>query len=182
MKTMTNGHEVVFGCVLDNHWGWHNHKRMIDEAIALGFELSDEYQKMLAAYDDESICAYADDECFGDVTNHVCFRHSEDRPFNMEDPDYWPEIVHDIMNEAEQWLNEHTPAMCFHCGKPVEANEQGSWWHHVSLDDEHACGVRLADHARFALWHWSDGDFFLSPWCGGDDDSCTDETCAHWCE
>ena len=27
------------------------------------------------------------------------------------------------------------------------------------------------------VWHWSDGEFFLSPYCG-DDDGCDDETCA----
>lgn len=27
------------------------------------------------------------------------------------------------------------------------------------------------------LWHWHDGEFFLSPWCG-DDDDCTDDDCA----
>ena len=27
------------------------------------------------------------------------------------------------------------------------------------------------------VWHWSDGEFFLSPYCGGDED-CNDETCA----
>lgn len=29
------------------------------------------------------------------------------------------------------------------------------------------------------LWHWHDGEFFLSPLCD-DEDTCTDETCAHW--
>jgi hypothetical protein len=28
------------------------------------------------------------------------------------------------------------------------------------------------------VWHWHDGEFFLSPLC--DDLDCTDETCAHW--
>jgi hypothetical protein len=28
------------------------------------------------------------------------------------------------------------------------------------------------------VWHWCDGEFFLSPICG--DDDCEDETCAHW--
>lgn len=29
------------------------------------------------------------------------------------------------------------------------------------------------------VWHWHDGEFFLSPLCD-DPDGCTDETCAHW--
>lgn len=30
------------------------------------------------------------------------------------------------------------------------------------------------------MWHWHDGEFFLSPICD-DENNCTDETCAHWC-
>jgi hypothetical protein len=29
------------------------------------------------------------------------------------------------------------------------------------------------------VWHWHDGEFFLSPMCE-DEEGCTDETCAHW--
>lgn len=46
----------------------------------------------------------------------------------------------------------------------------------------------IADDAENALndatpegfvWHWSDGEFFLSPICD-DGETCEDETCAHW--
>ena len=32
------------------------------------------------------------------------------------------------------------------------------------------------------VWHRSDGEFFLSPYCGGDDANCEDPTCYHWSE
>jgi hypothetical protein len=112
----TNGHEVVTGCVLDNHFGWHNHARLINEvAIPFGFVLDDEGQAAVDRYDT------------GD-------------PDQTDEND--PEVVMDILREAEDWLNEHT--------------------------------------TDGYLWHWSDGDFFLSPWCGGDDPDCDDDECAHW--
>lgn len=37
----------------------------------------------------------------------------------------------------------------------------------------------LNDHtADGFVWHWHDGEFFLSPMC--EDGDCQDETCAHW--
>ena len=30
------------------------------------------------------------------------------------------------------------------------------------------------------IWHWYNGEFFLSPMC--DDGDCDDETCIHWCD
>ena len=106
----TNGHAVEVGLVLDGHYGWHNHARMIAEAVGLGYEVSDADQAIIDRYDS------------GD----------------QQDDDF--EIVHDLMDDAERWLNEHT-------------------------DDGY-------------LWHWSDGEFFLSPMC--DNDDCDDDTCAHW--
>ena len=47
----------------------------------------------------------------------------------------------------------------------------------------------IADEAETALndatpegfvWHWHDGEFFLSHLCD-DETTCEDETCAHWC-
>lgn len=38
--------------------------------------------------------------------------------------------------------------------------------------------VWLNDHTTDGfIWHWSDGEFFLSLWCGEDPD-CTDDECA----
>lgn len=110
----TNNHEVVVGLVLDGHFGWHNHARMIAVATDLGFELDVAGQRDVDFYDSGE-------------TN---------------DNDSVTEIVMDIMDDAERWLNEHT-------------------------DDGY-------------VWHWSDGEFFLSPMCENGD--CDDETCAHWCD
>jgi hypothetical protein len=81
-----------------------------------------------------------------------------------------------MMDEAERWLNEHTPAECRDCGQPVESHPTG-WWSHIGLRGQ--CW-RLSDgeSVQGYLWHWSDGEFFLSPMC--DDEDCDDDTCAHW--
>lgn len=150
----TNGHQVETGCVLDNHFGWHNHARLVGVAASLGFPISDDDQAIVDRYDT------------GD-------------PDQTTDDDF--EIVAGqggIVDDAINWLNDHTPYECPTCGQPVEMTDSGGWWRHVGLQGD--CPVRLMDHARGYLWHWYEGDFMLSPWCGGDDPDCDDDTCAHW--
>ena len=110
MTITTNGHPVQTGCVLDGHWGWHNHARMIGVATDLGYELDDDAQALVDRYD------------------------AGDSDYESGDP----EIVASIMDDAERWLNDHT--------------------------------------TDGYLWHWQDGEFFLSPYCGGDED-CDDDEC-----
>lgn len=107
----TNNHPVNVGCVLSAPFGWHNLARMIAVATDLGYVISDDEQAIVDRYE------------AGD-----------------SDPDSNDhEVVIEMMDDAEAWLNEHT-------------------------DDGY-------------LWHWSDGEFFLSPFCG---DECDDEMCACW--
>ena len=60
----------------------------------------------------------------------------------------------------------------------------------IMTDELPGCEIvsEYADEAESALndatptglvWHWHDGEFFLSPICD-DDETCEDETCAHW--
>jgi len=147
---ITNGHPVETGCVLSSPYGWHNHARMIATAVDLGFALDVAGQRDVDAYDT------------GEYTHESL-----------------TEIVMDIMDEAERWLNDHTPALCNDCGQPVELTDSGAWWVHISPFDRQACGTFFADTAQHYVWHWHDGEFFLSPLCD-DEDTCTDETCAHW--
>lgn len=74
---IVNGHECNTGLVLDGHFGWHNHVRMLQTAEGLGWKIDPELQAVMDRYD-------ADDS----------------------DPDH--EIIFDAMDEAEQWLNDHT--------------------------------------------------------------------------
>lgn len=146
----TNGHQVETGCVLDNHWGWHNTARAIAVAVDLGYPITDAESDTVACYDIDEDCA---DEVIGQGG---------------------------ILDDAVNWLNDHTPYECPTCGQPVEMTDSGGWWRHVGLQGD--CPVRLMDQARGYLWHWYEGDFMLSPWCGGDDPDCDDDTCAHWWE
>lgn len=111
----TNGHTVETGCYAEGHRGWHAHAHVIELAEGFGFPLDDEARELVHAYD----------------TND----HADD------DHNTRLEVVLDIMDEAEAWLNDHTTA-----------------------------GY---------VWHWRDGEFFLSPMCE-DEDACEDDTCAHW--
>lgn len=144
----TNNHNVTTGLVLDGHYGWHNHARMIAEAVGLGYVISDDDQAIVDRYDE-----------------------GDSDPNGPDD-----EVVVDIMDSAERWLNEHTPGCCKDCGEPVESHLTG-WWSHVGLRGQ--CW-RLSDgeNVQHYVWHWTDGEFFLSPMC--DDQDCDDETCAHW--
>jgi hypothetical protein len=109
---LVNEQECSTGLVLDGHFGWHNHVRMLQTAEGLGWEIDDELQAVMDLYDS------------GDY----------DYDSNI------PEIIFDAMQEAENWLNDRT-------------------------DDGF-------------VWHWHDGEFFLSPLCENGD--CNDDTCAHW--
>lgn len=107
-----NGHALETGCYVEGHRGWHGHAHMISVATDLGFPLDVAGQRDVDAYDTAEY-----------------------------DDDGLAEIVFDVMNDAESWLNDHT--------------------------------------ASGYVWHWRDGEFFLSPLCENPD-ACTDETCAHW--
>jgi hypothetical protein len=119
-----NGQECNTGLVLDGHFGWHNHVRMLEVAEGLGWEIDDELRAYMDLYES------------GDY----------DQDSNV------PEYIFEAMDEAENWLNDHTQ------GFPLEP-EPGR--PNISY-----------------IWHWSDGEFFLSPLCENGD--CDDETCAHW--
>jgi hypothetical protein len=64
-------------------------------------------------------------------------------------------------DEIANWLNEHTPADQY--GGMVLA--------------EPGPGLVEAPPKNY-VWHWHDGEFFLSPICENGD--CDDDTCAHW--
>jgi hypothetical protein len=78
MNIECNGQPVETGCVFDNHFGWHNHARLINLAHELGFELSGEDLLLVQLYDEGN------------------------------DDDNNSEVIFEMMEEAEAWLNEHT--------------------------------------------------------------------------
>ena len=133
MPTTTNGHTVDTGCVLDSHHGWHNHARMIAEAVSLGFELDDDAQALVDRYDagetgrivprDELIRYHDHRGMF-----HQTCPHCDAIVILFDDDEHWcdkvyvndHEIVNDIMDEAERWLNDNTAMTCLTCGLPME--------------------------------------------------------------
>ncbi len=61
------------------------------------------------------------------------------------------------------------------------AEEEGrSHWHwEVYMEAADDIEEWLNDRTGFGyIWHWHDGEFFLSPLCENGD--CDDDTCAHW--
>lgn len=116
---IVNGHNAEVGCYAEGSRGWYAGERVIDVAIDFGWELDAEAEAAVERY-----------------------YHGEDRFDN--DSDDLVEVVAGqggIVDEAEEWLNDHT--------------------------------------SEGFLWHWHEGEFFLSPICD-DPETCTDETCAHW--
>lgn len=102
------------GCYLDGHHGWRNIVYLVEDiAVPLGYELSDDDAAALDAY------ARGDWQAHSDASD----------------------AAHDIADDAERWLNDHT--------------------------------------SDGYLWHWQDGEFFLSPYCGNDDECDNDECACH---
>jgi hypothetical protein len=145
----TNGHEVQTGCVLSAPYGWHNHGRLIDVAESLGFPLTNADRDLVSNYN---------------MTGGI------------DDAEY---VIGQggIMDDAEAWLNANTGVECLTCGQPVQRTDSGAWYVHVGLQGD--CPVRMSDSAQHYVWHWTDGEFYLSVLCE-DAETCQDETCAHW--
>lgn len=54
-----------------------------------------------------------------------------------------------------------------------------AWWE-IRSDATNKLTERLNDVTPDGwIWDWVDGEFFLMPICD-DEETCTDETCAHW--
>lgn len=155
-----NGHEVEVGCYAEGHRGWYAGQRVIEEAQGLGWELDAEGQAAVDAYyGNEST-----DEMLVDLVEIVSGQGG-------------------IVDEAEEWLNEHTPMECLQCSEPMEWVDLGPIIYRAV---HKATGKMYCDlpskpmgKPQSYIWHWHDGEFFLSPICE-DEENCTDDTCAHW--
>lgn len=163
----TNGHPVQTGCFAEGHRGWYAGQRVIEVAQSLGWELDAEGQQ---AVDDF---------------------------YSQDDHDDLHEIVigqGGIVDDAEAWLNEHTPVLCAICGGEMEWRDGLYRAVHVATDhaycergiytdpDEPHGTINGAPMGRpqSYVWHWRDGEFFLSRICEDHDSNCTDDECAGW--
>jgi hypothetical protein len=151
---IVNGHQAATGCVAAGHRGWYVGQAAIEEAQAFGFELDAEGQAAVERY-------------YSYMTN-------ESTP--EEHSELFEIVVGQggIVDEATEWLNDHTHGIRKRDGADVTWGEvEGEWF----LADG---TVVPEEQVQRFLWHWWEGEFFLSPYCGGDDPDCEDETCAHW--
>jgi hypothetical protein len=83
---ITNGHEVETGCVADGaNRGWYVGRRVIEEAESLGWELDAEGVAAVELY----YSGETDVEGYDDAADIVSNQGG-------------------ILDEAEQWLNDHT--------------------------------------------------------------------------
>jgi hypothetical protein len=88
------------------------------------------------------------------------------------------EIRCDIGDEIEQWLNDRTPMVCLNCGETMCWEEDL----YRAIHDHNRrmyCADGVMGKPQSYVWHWHDGEFFLSPTCE-DPDDCEDLDCAHW--
>jgi hypothetical protein len=149
LTTTINNNPVETGCYCEGHRGWHGTAHVINLAVGFGFELDAEGQDAVDRYDS---CDETDD------------------------PDLFEVVAGQggICDEAVAWMNEHTSSICGHCFQPVHLTDSGEWYVHDGLPTE-MC-PRFSDTALHFVWHWHDGEFFLSPTCHGQD--CEQPECA----
>lgn len=167
--TIVNGHRVETGCYVDGHWGQYGPDHLADRAEGFGWEPRmvsvDGFDKSVA--DDPRVWRALAESL--DILDHRDLA-GEIWEFHTESAD-----------AIEQWLNDHTAVMCATCGAAISWADDAN----ADIDEPQWLHVDWGEHEepivpRRFLWHWHDGEFFLSPICD-DDKNCTDDTCAHWC-
>lgn len=159
--TKVNGHEAEHGCYIDGHWGQYGPDRLAEVAEGFGWSTS------LSPVDDPRVIRkVADDvEAMGYADAALAI---------------W-EWRTDAADAIEEWLNDRTPPTCIDCGRAMYPTSDG-FYRHDGLTNGTAvdlCGHAATLDADHHVWHWRDGELFLSPLCD-DDDDCDDDTCAHW--
>lgn len=147
---ITNGHDVEPGCYVEGHWGQYGPDHLADQAEGLGWAPD------RPTDDPRIIRSFA--EAIMDA--------------GSDDIMLW-EWHSESANDIERWLNDHTHGTRKGDGADVTWGEvDGAWF----LSDG---TIVPDDQVQNYVWHWHDGEFFLSPICD-DPDNCEDETCAHW--
>lgn len=140
---IVNGQEAVCGLVLDGHFGWHNHVRMLEVAEGFGWEIDDELRAVMTRYDSGW-------KLLNGFSVEVVDLVRVER-------DALHEIIFEAMDEAERWLNDHTHGTRKCDGADVTWGEvDGAWF----LGDG---TIVPDDEVQTYSWGWYDGEFFLSP-------------------
>lgn len=158
-----NGIPAETGCYIDGHWGQYGPDRLAE--IAEGFDwVPDD------PLDDPRELRNIADNLADDADDGVVNVHA---PQGWTEADAW-ERHHEAAERILDWLNDHTHGTRKSDGADVTWGEvDGAWF----LND----GTVVPDdqEVRKFVWHWHDGEVFLSTICD-DPDTCTDDTCAHW--
>jgi hypothetical protein len=136
-----NGRTCETGCVLDSHWGWHNHARLIQLAIDLDvMTLTPEELAMVESYDDGT---WLDD--YYEAVGLVALLDEQGvQHFFRADYPATAEIIMEMMDEAENALNEHTPKGFFWFWY------EGDFLLNAICDEDEDC-----DDDTCAHWAWS---------------------------
>lgn len=154
-----NGHDAEHGCYIDGHWGQYGLDRLADIAEDFGW-------KAASVQDDpriwRRIAERRADRHEPDPSCGVCGAHVR---FDASSREHRGESGFCVHN-TPTWPISHA----WECAADAAADIE-EW-----LNDR-TCRTPT-DTADHHVWHWSDGEFFLSPLCG--DDDCDDPTCAHW--
>lgn len=157
-----NGHAVEPGCWVDGHWGQYGPDHLADRASELGWEPADptddpRFLRGLADRISERFPA----EPFCKVCRKGVYW--DDTPTEEN-----PRLRTARCAEARRALH-----------KPEPVWPSANVWEQRS-DATDKIEQWLNDHTETEgyLWHWRDGEFYLSPIC--EDGDCDDDTCAHW--
>lgn len=168
---IVNGHQAETGCYVDGHWGQYGPDRLAEQAEAFGWPSTEDddprwWRTVAQALDDG-------------------LPPPEGTPDGIDAAGAW-ERHSESADDIERWLNDNTAVMCKNCGHPLVYDHGIDEYRHHPLghsDDSRDCPAENQNGERadpqHYVWHWSDGEFFLSPICD-DPEVCDDDTCAHW--
>ena len=172
---MVNAQACNTGCVVDGHWGQYGPDHLADRASEVGWEPAewhDDPRVIRKIIDNIEAWGYPRNS--GDMSSEGVGIIASLWEAHTESAD-----------DIETWLNQNTAPNCTECGGPMYSTSDG-FYRHIAHPSQAAteanpdgCQISATDTVQRFVWHWHDGEFFLSPICD-DPDECEDETCAHW--
>lgn len=139
-----NGHPVEPACYIEGHWGQYGLDRMAEIAEAFGWE-------PLTPMHDPRVQRQAADAADEAGRAEQAAQHWE-----------WHARAAD---DIEDWLNEHTPPTCPHCGRAMFATSDG-FYRHVDYPNAVMAAkiecITATDTPVRWIWEWHEGEFYLT--------------------
>lgn len=161
-----NGTDCETGCWVEGHWGQYGPDHLadkIDGVIDLEPEDDPRVYRQLAEEAEDALAGRREPVCA------ACGLETDYR----RDRDRWVHVIRFPTTHIRVEL-DHTDC----------ASLRPTWTVANLWEARHDAVDRIEQWLNENtpegwLWHWRDGEFYLSPLCD-DEENCTDEECAHW--